>query len=174
MKYLLNGREVTRDEFMHGAPGITPGQPPACITDATFLAGHCNGSQFEKTPYIGDYYRCEAEAAGVSTKGKVYLSQLAEYPGDPRAWVDGRGDVQRVCEERGWGCGGSVNVQGAAMPPEPEIALADDIAESLANDLVAASDGDVNPSEARQKVIDKHAPKFRRGKPKKEIAHVSE
>jgi hypothetical protein len=135
---------------------------PTLVTDSTFLAGHCNGNQFEKTPGVGDRYRKEAEAAGVDVTGKVYLSQLAEYPGDPRAWVSGRGDVRRVCEERGWGCAGDVSVKKPTdMAPEPSVRLADDIVESLAADMVESSGGEVGVAEAKQKVIEKHAPKYK-------------
>jgi hypothetical protein len=101
--------------------------PPGSIgSDRAFLEGHCNGRQFEREPIVGDYYKREAAAAGVDITGKVYLSQLAERPGDPRAWVSGRDDVKRVCEERGWGCQGSVTVAaqglGATPPPAPRMA----------------------------------------------------
>ena len=103
---------------------------PHLVTDSAFLAGHANGSQFEKTPYLGDAYRRRALASGQDVKGKVYLSGLAEYPGDPRAWVSGRGDVQKLCEERGWGCRGSVNVKrDASAEPGPAVDVADDILE---------------------------------------------
>lgn len=89
---------------------LASASPPGCVTDATFLAGHCNGSQFSKTPGLGNRLREIAESQGQSTSGKVYLGSLAKYPGDPEAWVDGRGDVKRVCEKRGWGCDGAVRV----------------------------------------------------------------
>lgn len=92
-------------------------QPPQSRTDREFLRGHCNGSQFAGNPAMGDYYKAVAEAEGQDTKGKVYLSGLADYPGDPRAWVDGRGDVQKVCEERGWGCAGAVNLKVRVEEP---------------------------------------------------------
>jgi hypothetical protein len=86
---------------------------PGAVTDSTFLAGHVNGNQFADDPNAGARYKREAEAAGVSTTGKVYLSQLAKYPGDPKAWVSSRGDVARVCKERGWACSGAVKVKSA-------------------------------------------------------------
>src|SRR5262249_30874220 len=88
------------------------GEPPMTNTDREFLHGHCNGNQFEKKEHIGDYYKSVADAHGVDVKGAVYLSGLAEFPGDPKAWVRGRGDVQKVCEERGWNCNGMVEVKG--------------------------------------------------------------
>src|SRR5271154_7062156 len=80
------------------------GQPPMSNTDREFLAGTENGRQFEGQEEVGDYYRQEATKAGVNTTGKVYKNGLARFPGDPEAWVSGRGDVQRVIEERGWNC----------------------------------------------------------------------
>lgn len=83
---------------------------PLSVTDREFLAGRLWKDQFENQPWVGRYYRKIAEAHGVSTVGKVYISQMADFPGDPRAWVDSRGDIQRWCEERGYGCTGIVNV----------------------------------------------------------------
>jgi len=106
-------------------------QPPETAgTDTAFNQGRCNGNQFEKTPWMGDYYKREAVRAGVDTTGKTYLSGLARYPGDPQAWVSDTGDVRRVCEGRGWGCRGAVNVR--AQEPTSDHAdtpVADDIAE---------------------------------------------
>lgn len=85
-------------------------QPPCAVTDATFLRGNDNGSQFQDNPDRGDYLKRVAEEGGQMVKGKKYLAQLARFPGDPEAWVDGRGDVERVCRKRGWGCDGAVNV----------------------------------------------------------------
>lgn len=87
-------------------------QAPYGNTDCTFLAERENGRQFQDTPWLGDKYKRRAEADGVDVTGKVYLGQLAEYPGDPKAWVNSRDDVRRVCEERGWGCEGMVDVKG--------------------------------------------------------------
>jgi hypothetical protein len=85
-------------------------RPPMSNTDREFLEGHCNGSQFSNEEWVGDLYHKQAREAGVDPKGKVYMAGLARFPGDPEAWVGGRGDVQRVCETRGWGCEGSVSV----------------------------------------------------------------
>lgn len=138
-KYVLNGKTVTREEWLAGAPGITPGCPPACMTDNVFLEGHANGNQFAGTPKIGDHYKKVAEAHGQNVKGKVYLAGLAAFPGDPRAWVSGRGDVQKVCEERGWNCTGAVKCTPAEVaPPMPSVHLADDIVQNEVNEIIAA------------------------------------
>ena len=102
---------------------------PSLNTDATFMSGFCNGNQFEDQPWVGDMYRKEAKAAGVNITGKVYKSSLADYPGDPTAWVSDRADVRRVCEEKGKACVGAVNYR----PPAPISAPVD---APLASDIV--------------------------------------
>lgn len=137
-------------------------KPPMSNTDREFLEGHCNGNQFEKTPHLGDAYLAEARRAGVDVTGKVYLSGLAAYPGDPEAWVSGRGDVQRVVEQRGWACEGSVNIKATRMA-EP---TGGGIASSLVDAAVEARLEEhpeperVNRQELRQSIIDQHAPSW--------------
>ena len=70
-------------------------------SDRAYFEGHLNGNQFEKNPWVGDFYKAMAVDAGVVTKGKVYSTQLARYPGDPRAWVSGVDDVRKRIIERG-------------------------------------------------------------------------
>lgn len=104
---------------------------PMVRTDSTFLAGHCNGSQFEQEPWVGDYYRSIADAAGVDTTGKVYKGGLASFPGDPMAWVGGRGDVERVAREKGLKVEGDVTCDYSQQIDElpPDIDVAPDIVE---------------------------------------------
>jgi len=88
---------------------------PSLETDTTFsrgfghdpFGGHVN-------PLAKKRYLAEAKRARINTSGKRYMSGLAAYPGDPKAWVSSKSDVRKVCEERGWGCEGAVNV--AARP----------------------------------------------------------
>lgn len=113
------------------------GQAPMSNTDREFLEGWCNGNQFEGQPRIGDMYKKEADAVGVNPVGKRYMSSLADYPGDPTAWVSGRGDVQRICEDKGIACRGSVNY----TPPAPvsvlkDVSLADDIVSDKVAEIV--------------------------------------
>ena len=104
---------------------------PGLMTDSVFLEGHCNGRQFQDSPMIGDFYRKKALEAGVNPHGKVYLSGLASHPGDPEAWVSGRGDVKRICEKRNWNVSGAVHhsAHEALDPPKPGPAVAEDIVE---------------------------------------------
>lgn len=111
---------------------------PSLNTDNTFLHSHCNGSQFSGRPEMGDYLAGVARAGGQDPSGKVYMSGLARYPGDPEAWVSGKGDVQRVCEKRGWACEGAVTVKSPKYnqvePSKPF--LADDIAQQMADERI--------------------------------------
>jgi hypothetical protein len=129
---------------------------PGVKTDATFNVGRCNGNQFESQPGLGDFYRGVAAEHGVSVTGKTYLSQLAEFPGDPRAWVSSRGEVAAVCEERGYSCDGAVNVAPAdpgrfARPDGPEVA--DDIIDDCVDDFLE-SDPSADPMAARERIIE--------------------
>lgn len=148
-RYFKNGKEVSPEEFYGDAIAarerleamFASRQAPQSKTDREFLRGHCNGNQFEEHQGLGDYYERVARAHGVDPKGKVYLGSLAEYPGDPRAWVDGRGDVQRVVEERGWQCSGAVNVKAREPLDGPkEVGVAPDIVAAKVQDHLAALD----------------------------------
>lgn len=104
-------------------------QPPNGVSDQTYMRGHCSGSQFEKSPHMGNYYKHITEQHGGNTVGKRYVSGLARFPGDPEAWITGRDDVKRLVEKRGWGCEGTVNVKAreALNPSEPKTEVAEDL-----------------------------------------------
>ena len=107
---------------------IESGIGPYLVTDVEFLKDSENGRQFQGRPEQGEYYRKEAEKRGQSVKGKKYLSQLARFPGDPEAFVAGRGDVQKVLEDRGWGCEGAVKVKAR---PSGEVPKPVDVASDI-------------------------------------------
>lgn len=96
------------------------GATPAIKGGDTNLWRGWNEPQFQGPdydPFVQDQYRLSAERKGVNTVGRRYLHQLAEYPGDVRAWVADTADIRRVCVERGYSCEGVVNV--AEKPFEP-------------------------------------------------------
>jgi hypothetical protein len=160
--YVLNGKRVSREEWLAGSESrlgmmLEAGQPPAANTDREFLQGHCNGNQFEKNPALGDFYAEDARASGVDTKGKVYLSGLAAYPGDPRAWINNRGDVQKLIEERGWKCQGSVNVNAIRPEERKPVAVADDILDDAVLEAIEA--GATEPvEELREQALERLKP----------------
>jgi hypothetical protein len=97
---------------------------PALLTDDVFLAGRRNHAQFANNPVLGQRYKAVAESEGLDIVGKTYVSGLAAYPGDPRAWVRDRGEAKRLLEERGWGSEGAVNVkvrEPDVLPDDPAI-----------------------------------------------------
>lgn len=143
------------------------GQPPGSKTDREFLAGFgANGGQFAKRPENGDFYAAEARAQGVDITGAVYLSGLAAYPGDPRAWVRGRGDAQRVCEERGWGCQGDVNVPLHKVEEPTGGGLAPDIVaremEKALEQVPVEERSQVDTEDLREQVISQKGPHWAR------------
>lgn len=139
-------------------------QPPKARTDREFMMGLQNGQQFDGDEATACCFRDIAAADGVSVAGKYYETQLADFPGDPKAWVDGRGDVARVCEERGFGCDGAVKVQGRKAP-QNRVGLADDIVHDQVEMLVA-DDPSLAPKrdELANQVREKHTPHWAKKK----------
>lgn len=138
-------------------------QPPGSNTDREFLHGHVNGNQFSNTPEIGDYYKKVTERLGGSTTGKVYKRSLAAFPGDPRAWVSGKDDVRKVCEERGWNCDGDVKVVSEQKAERPKsVKLATSTVNRLTKEYLQKEPGlrKKRVEEVKEMVIDKHGSKL--------------
>lgn len=121
---------------------IESGCGPYLQTDVEFMAGTENGRQFQDRPEAGNVYKRQCEKDGDSILGKKYLSSLARYPGDREAFVSGRGDVARICEERGLGCDGAVTVKQVVRDeaPKESVALAPDILADAVQAQVAGKD----------------------------------
>ena len=176
-RYFLGDQEVSEAEYQARTQArdrarldemLRASAPPQVRSDATFLRGHCNGSQFATQHVIGDRYKAVAEEAGQNVTGKVYMSQLANYPGDPEAWVSGRGDVKRVLEKRGWGSEGAVStkVRESLNPPAPGPAVADDIvAAEVSTILETVPPKDrkrVDVQDLKEQVIEKRKPHWKK------------
>lgn len=129
--------------------------PPMSNTDREFMEG-----RWEKTSPILNGYRKYAESLGVTTSGRVYQSGLAEYPGDPRAWVGGRGEVTQILEERGWGASGSVTVKPRDTPPPDPVGVAPDIIErETVKALLAHPEPErVNVAELKAEIYEQRKP----------------
>lgn len=142
------------------------GRGPTVVTDDTRFQGYTKvgGAQF-KCDATRDYYLGIAREHGVDVGGKQYFSQLAAFPGDPRAWVDSQGEQRRLLEERGWGCDGDLKVAGRPQERAPDTPLADDIADDLVEDYLEARHGPLDGvtipvkeyHDAREAVVEKHA-----------------
>jgi hypothetical protein len=121
-------------------------QAPLPKSDTAFLAAiNPGGQQFADNPELGERMAAPARAAGVNITGATYLSGLAEFPGDPRAWIRGKGDVEKLCTERNWQCRGAVNVNAeTGVAPMAAVDVAPDLVEAKALDMIEA-----NPDLAR-------------------------
>ncbi len=126
---------------------------PAIHTNTNFLSGQGDG-------FSSDMIRKKAYAnareAGVNPTGKVYSSQLARKGmgagKDPEAWIpadDPKGHIARVCQKRGMGCEGSVNVDAPAyeISDDKPYRVADDIIEKEAAMIVEDRGGDLTAQE---------------------------
>lgn len=156
------------DQSLNCAVMFATGQGPRLVTDDTFFAGWQTGggAQFgnanrpTREGYLG-----EAKRAGVSTNGKVYMHGLADYPGDPRAWVSTRGEIVKRLEERGWGCERLGVKARTDLPPPPEVRLADDIVDEFVERKIATEGIDrkrLTPdrlAEMREQVTNTHGRK---------------
>ena len=55
-------------------------------------------------------YKQIAKDAGMSTGSRKYYAEVAQYPGDPRAWVASKDDVKNRLRDLGWAArGGNVD-----------------------------------------------------------------
>ena len=72
-------------------------------TMSSFMAGRSNNQEYDSMPKdMRDHFLGKAKKAGVNTRNAVYMSGLAEYSGDPRAWVSSHDDVKRRVKEKNW------------------------------------------------------------------------
>lgn len=109
---------------------------------------------------IGEHYMAMARRAGVNPNNKQYISQLADYAGDPEAWVDSRGDMVRVAKKKG------LNIdEGIAKykheskgPPDLQGGIAADLAVKLAKKIMRENPG-MKPQRALEEAVNRHAPK---------------
>lgn len=129
---------------------------PALRTDSEFNKGRCNGNQFETVPGLGDHLKRQAEAVGISTNGKYYCHGLAEFPGDPEAWVGSRGDVARVAEKKGFHVTGSVEYRSAEREPMKDVEIAPELVEREVNEVMA-QDGGYRREDVAERVRDLRA-----------------
>lgn len=176
MKYKINGKVVTKRQWdayykkRQQTLGISMEEilqsktaPGTMNTDRAFLQG--TGSQsltHGMGPVFAQRYYERARKAGISTSGKVYVSQLGT-PDNPLAWVSGLDDVKKSCEIQGKGCD-ALGVKPVIKDPGPDIPLAEDIVqEEVAKRLMKNPDLAAKVMENPEKlndlkgeVIDKH------------------
>ena len=129
------------------------------------MKGYQSGEDFATDPETGNRYRKIAEAAGVSTTGKRYLSQLAAEPGDPMAWVGDASDVRRVAQLRNYQVRGVVNVDPVRdnEPEKPSVGVAEDIVEREVREVVKSDPGKASKlDQVREEVRDRLTPDWKK------------
>lgn len=117
-------------------------------TDTTFMAGsqECDGLTAQNRAH----HQAMAKAAGVSTSGR-FCPELAEFRGDPKAWVHDRQDVKDYCERTGHGVDGMVEVQARERPPveKKPYRVAPDIVKKEVDRIVTEEAGGHMPARER-------------------------
>lgn len=145
---------------------VESGKAPRVKSDDTFFRGFTGTGGAQFSDEVRPFYLEEAKKAGVSVSGKQYFSELAAYPGDPRAWVSSRGEMKQLLEERGWSADGDIKVKGEAPEPAGPVRLADDIAEDMALDALEDRFPDRESftreevAEAKAEAVEAHAPSY--------------
>jgi hypothetical protein len=136
-------------------------QPPGTQgTDRAFMEGRYHGGHFDQLPdRQAAWLMKEAKAAGISTRGKVYMSGLADKRGhlDPMAWVDSVDDVKRVAKVRQLEVRGIVNYsppEGAAPPKR--VDMNPKLVRELAKKEMAKTPG-LSRAEASRIVKERHS-----------------
>lgn len=94
-------------------------QPPGSKTDREQFAGV--GTLDKQLGDDADYICGEAKRRGYRpSPNDMYMENLADFPGDPKAFVKSRGDIAKRCEERGVPCQGLVNYTPPERAPKPQ------------------------------------------------------
>jgi hypothetical protein len=104
---------------------------PRIETDSTFMSGHKRLGDTRDEKSLKSLVAQARKHGYNPTANDVYMSPIAAFPGDPKAFVSqagGKHQVRKRCEELGLHCEGAVNVKGAEIaPPKPDVPLAADL-----------------------------------------------
>jgi len=124
---------------------------PSIKTDSIFLRG---GDGFDN-----DEERLQAHAvaksAGVTPSGR-YISQLAEYPYDPRAWVNSVAEVKQRCQQEGFSCDGAVKVKARPTDGPGHLEVPYQVADDIVEEAVTKEIGEnVVSAQERADLADK-------------------
>lgn len=133
--YRVNGKTVSKKELNETADEgklteiLETRQFPGVHDDTSFMANR--GTLADQ---LGDTVGLVTEEAKKNgyTPGynDVYLPSLADFPGDPKAFIkqdNAKGQVRKVCEDNNWSCHGSVSVESRNDEAPKETGLADDL-----------------------------------------------
>lgn len=103
---------------------------------------------------------------GCTSGHKHYNASLAEFVGDPRAWVSDANDAMRVVKARNLNIeDGCLKNTASAKDPEPEVALSEKLIKENIVREVMHDPGLAEPKKLkklREDIITKHTPKHKR------------
>lgn len=144
---------------------VETGKTPRGVTNDSFLGTRGTlASQFDGDPDVFRQVISNAQRAGYNpSSSDVYLSQLADYPGDPKAFVSrsrgGRQQVADVLNEKGVAdMSGSVKAKGRQDAPPPAVKLGTDLVESNVDKMIKKTPDlkKVDRRELRSEAVKKH------------------
>lgn len=124
---------------------------PGLKTDTNFMARRRRRQRLPRA-----YYEM-AKKAGVNTEGRWFCGDVAKYPGDPEAWVEGRGDIKRICEKNNWRAEGEVecNAKPLDVPDgDGKYYVADDIVKREVSRLGKLDPGLVDTPQRRERTTE--------------------
>ena len=130
-------------------------------TDRAFFHSKMNGQDLEQLP-AGMQKRAreryQRETGRDIPQGSVYISQLAQGPGDPRAYFDSVGDIKKRCLETGASCE-ALGIAGAeVMAPKPRVKYAPRLLQRrLRSEMAKPENKGKRPQELAEKIVDKHS-----------------
>lgn len=160
LKMLADGQSPRFAEMC--ALQVAPGTKGS---ERAFMEGRLDGNWMDGLPKRqAKWMLAEARKAGINPTGKFYMSGLADKRGhmDPEAWVDSIDDVRRVARKRNLNVQGAVTIE-ARDEGRKEVALNPRIEKEFAKKEIAKNPK-LKLGEAIERVRQKHAPRWKRGK----------
>jgi len=139
---------------------------PAAETDTTWLAGRGGlRQQFDNDDrYVGMVAERQSEMGHQVHENDVYLPTLAQYPGDPRAFVSSVGEAKKYAEEVGVGLTvGSRELVKHREPEEDPFETAPKLCPQIAHEeavKLQQADPKLDIHEATARAIDTHGSDF--------------
>lgn len=115
--------------------------PPTPHDDTTWLRLNSKNIGGHENPFIHEAYTAPSRELGLSTSGSVYMPSIADFPGDPKAWVKNESELKQRQVERGGGWSDGTQVVRARndVEPEADIDVAPDIVEQRVMDMMDAN-----------------------------------